>query len=279
MSFGATSLIPFAASALGSLLGGKRKPSAYEQQQAALAQQQGNLANTLQGYGNQAQGDYNKYNQQSQRAIGDYADLLRQNPYTDQYSTNQLGAMTAGVNGDAQAAQSNLAAQLAQRGISDSSALTGGLTAIANNRNNAIAGARQNLYGQSVQNQYDRSQQLANLLSGTANGYRGAAESYLGQAMGGYGSAGSQYGQLAQQDYNQQNQWNQQQGQNASIYGQLGGLLAGAMTPNRSTVPGIGAKIGMENSMQTGMNPSYGTGLPVTPATMPGVPKLPQYRF
>jgi len=173
MAFGWDNLATAAIPLIGGLFGSKKpKPSAAEQAQAQLAQEQADQARLMRGYGMTAENDYAVADRTAQRGIADYAALLGTDPYTDQVKAREIGNMTSGVNNAYLSGKANLSSDLAARGISDSSALTGGLTGIENARSGAISGALQNVNSEEDANRYSRAQQLAALLAGNAGKLR-----------------------------------------------------------------------------------------------------------
>lgn len=111
-------------------------------------------------YGQQSQDALNEYgtdNAGYRQAAGAYGNYLKQDPFTDSYDTAQLAGATNGAAQSYQRANANLSANMASRGLTDSSEMAGGLAGIgaaqagsmATTQNalamNRIAQRRQNL--------------------------------------------------------------------------------------------------------------------------------------
>lgn len=236
---------------LGGLLSKNRNPGAqsFAQQSNYLGQEAG-LAPQ---YGQQAQqslGEYGSDNGAYRSAAGAYGDYLKQDPYTDAYSTEQLNNATAGGRAAFQGAQAHLTSSLAQRGLDTgaggmaSSALSGGLAQMDQAHAGSLAQAQNQLAMQRIQQRRQNMGALTNLYGGMAGqdysrgmGALGAQGNILGNVAGGYGQMGAYQNSQAQMQ-------NQQLG--AGLSG-LGGILgqragyAGAMGDmNGNVASGMG---------------------------------------
>lgn len=240
MSWGQAA-IGLGGSLLGNLFGQKPKQSQAERDQGQIAAQQRQLASMLQGYGTQAHSQYQNADADAQRQLGMYADLLRQDPNTDQARAMAIGNATAGSNRAFEAGKSDLSAELARRGIDDSSATTGGITALEGQRAGAISNATNDRLQQEQADRYARAGQLTSLLQGNASNYNNIASNDLGMASNGNTSAYGMYGGLAGAEDARNAAYANSQAQNASAFGQIAGSLTPATKASVPTGPVYGA--------------------------------------
>lgn len=229
MSWGQAA-IGLGGSLLGGLFGQRPKQSQAEIDQQQIAAQERQLAGILQGYGTQAHSQYQNADADAQRQLGLYADLLRQNPNTDQARTQDIGNATAGSNRAYEASKSGLSAELARRGIDDSSATTGGLTGLAAAHNTDISNAYNDRLQREQADRYARAGQLTSLLQGNASNYNNIAGNDLGMATNTNGSAFGMYGGLASAEDARNAAYANSQAQNASTFGQIAGSIAPALS-------------------------------------------------
>jgi hypothetical protein len=115
-----------------------------------------------------------------QKTFGRVRNLLETDPYTDSYSAAQLAGATAGTERAYQAAKANLADDLAQRGLSESGLMTGGLGAIENGRASILAGAGNDLAMRKIDDQRERALQLLGIEGGVRSQALGEEEAALG---------------------------------------------------------------------------------------------------
>lgn len=157
------------------------------------------LTSQRRNYGNVAAGGQDLYNSvapQYSSAVQRVSQRLQQDPYTDNYSAQTLAKSTAGVERDYQAANANLAADNARRGLGPGSgADVGGRAAIEMGRAGTMATARGNLAYRQIADRDSRDQELLQLLGGTRRegleqemagyGQEDALDQYLSQMYGG----------------------------------------------------------------------------------------------
>ena len=79
---------------------------------ASAANDLANIRTGYEGETSSAQGGYQQLDPKYRKAVNSEADYLRNDPYTDQYSTQVLGGATAGTNAAYNAAKANLAADM-----------------------------------------------------------------------------------------------------------------------------------------------------------------------
>lgn len=185
-------------------------------QEQGLVGQYGSLAS-------QAGQDYGRYSSGYSDALTNYANLLKQNPYTDSYSTSVLNQATNGLTNDYLGAKAALTADLARRGLAspgaDSSMLTGGLASIEAQRAGQLAAAQNNLAMQEIDRQYQNDQALTDLYGGAANTAYGRETGALGEQAGLLQNIGQ--GQMGLYENARQ----QQAQHNSAMLGFIGGLI------------------------------------------------------
>ncbi|MES2463966.1 MAG: hypothetical protein V4671_25630 [Armatimonadota bacterium] len=99
---------------------------------------------------------------------------LSDDPFTDSYSTAQLGRATQGTTAAYNAARSSLNSDLSERGISpDSSAAIGGLTSIENQRQSIMGNAQNGLAMQRIESRDEDEDELMRLLGGVRASAKG----------------------------------------------------------------------------------------------------------
>ena len=268
---GLTDLIPLAVSAYGALSNNgaadRRLASTYAGDANSALRNQGAVANQL---GTFAQGDtaaYNQFAPQARAATQGEADYLRQNPYTDNFSTQALNRATSGVTSAYLRSRANLSSDLARRGMGgDSSALTGGLAAMDASRAGIIGNAGEELAYRKIADNGGRLAQLAQLLSGAGQSAQQGAEGALTPQASIYGNMGSAYDVMAQQARQRASAAGAAQ---AGAFGNIGNL-ASALFSGGGNASGGGADY---SSGATNMPPgmSYtGLALPRLAPTYPG---------
>lgn len=235
---------------LGGLFGTDRSGQSYDKAQnyygqvGGAASQYGQLASG-------ALGSYNTYNPQYQQAVNSYSNLLSQNPYTDQFSTQQLAGATQGMNADYARAGANLQAQDAQRGFLSSSNLQGGLSGLQAAQLGQMGQARNNLAMQAIQQNYQNKANLTNLLGGVSSGYYNQGTNALGQSAALNSGLGADYMNLGNQQHAQYQQ---------NIGNVLGGVSALAGIAGGGIGGGLYSGLGLGGGNSSGGGYGYGFG-------------------
>lgn len=177
-------------SAIGSLIsrnkGGPSVNPAAQTSQANAGAALGSEAGVGNAYGNLAQtgeAQYGTYQPQANAATDAEAAYLKKDPYTDSYSTQQLGTAANQATGDYNAASAQLDANAARRGVAmpgaNSASLAGGYGAIGAARAGQVAGAQNQLAYNKIAANQGRLTQLQQLMTGAAQTGLGNAESGL----------------------------------------------------------------------------------------------------
>lgn len=223
---------------LGSLFGGGNN-AAYQQanefqnDQLGAIQGEGVDANTFGNLGQQNLNSYNQYNPLYQQSVGNEANYLNQNLYTNPYSNQQLTNATSGASDAYSRARANLTNSLAQRGLqtagdtSASGALTGGLASIYAQQAGTQANAQQGIAQQAIAQHAQNLQSLDSLYGGVANQYYNQGTQAYGQQAGIQGNMAGQYGQMAQSALQQANASAQAQQSPWTSLASLGGSIYG----------------------------------------------------
>ena len=204
----------------GDLSAGRR----YLNQENALGGQYGNLSS-------QAMGQYGADNGQYRSAAGNYANLLQQNPYTDQYSAAQLAQSGAGTSAAYSRARANLQANAAGMGLGGGggSALSGGLAGIDASQAGTLSGQQNQLALQAIAQHRQNMGQLTDLYGGIAGQDYGRGTSALGAQEGVDRSLAGSYLGLGDQERNMEIGYQQQMNQATSAgLGSLGSSLGAA---------------------------------------------------
>ncbi len=174
---------------VGGLLAKKKPRNPFRAEMDQQTQTLSGVAGQYGGMAKTAQNRYNTFRPQADAALGDYADYLKQDPFTDQVSTQVLGRATAGTNTAYDAAKSNLAASMARRGLSgDSSAQVGGDAAIETARAGDFSRAENDLALRRLDTRRSNLSTLTGLLGGQAENERGNAIDATGRQAGVSGS-------------------------------------------------------------------------------------------
>lgn len=228
-----------------SLLGGAKKYGADADLSAGRGYlgQEGGIANTYGGLGASALSQYGTDNGQYRSALGGYEDYLKQDPYTDNYSTAQLARATEGTTQAYTRARANLAAAAAGTGQGGgaSSMLAGGEQGINTAAAGQVAG-QQNALGMARIAQHGQNlAQLANLTGSVANTDYGRGVNAYGAQLGVLGHLGGEYLGLGQNERSMEMQSQAQA--DSSLYG-----LAGA----------AGSYLGLRNVLGNSGNAGYG---------------------
>jgi hypothetical protein len=253
---------------LGGLFGGGSnygQANQYNSDEANAILGEGVDANTFGNLGAQNIQSYNQYNPLYQQSVGNEANYLNQNLYTNPYSNMALTNATQGTTHAYNQARANLTSGLAQRGLqtagdtSASGALAGGLASI-NAQGAATQGAaQQNVAQQSIAQHAQNLQALDQLYGGVASQYYNQGTQAYGQQAGIQGNMAGQYGQMAQSALAQanaaQSAQQQQMGGLIGAAGQLYGMGAGygATTPQYNP-----SSYGLISTAQgTNLSPGY----------------------
>lgn len=171
----------------------------------------GSAVTGLRGAGSQYQGLFNRGQDLSNLGYAGYADqlarvkqLLQTDPYTDQYRTGQINQATQGVGNAFQGAQANLTGDLAQRGLSDSGLMAGGLASLEGARAGALAAPMVQVGQDATAQRQQQMLQLLGLLDQTQQQgnqlQMGATQGQAG-VYGQIGGIGQGQAQRDQEDY------------------------------------------------------------------------------
>ena len=269
--------------ALGSLFGNNganyAQANQYQGDQLGAIQGEGVDANTFGQLGQQDINSYNQYNPLYQQAVGNEANYLNQNLYTNPYSNQALTNAAGGTTNAYNAARANLTSSLAQRGLqsagdsSASGALAGGLASINQAQAGTVAGAQQGIAQQSIAQHAQNLQSLDQLYGGVANQYYNQGTQAYGQQAGIQGNMAGQYGQMAQSALQQANMaaqaqqapWNSLMSAGMSLYGMSQGPYGGGSTTSKGTSTGTST---LPNGQAYGP-PSFTSNYPTTPSGAP----------
>lgn len=280
MSFG--TILPAALGAAGALAGGlsesKAPSNPYSGREVEAANKLGDVGAADAALTHSAQQGYDAFNPQYKDAANSYADYLKQDPYTDSYSTAALGKATAGTNAAYNAAQSNLYASNAARGLSnDSSGLQGGLASIEAGKAGQVAGAQNNLALQKVADHQRNLGMLADFLHGARNDERGAVQAGNAAQAGIAGEQASIYSGLNNSANEvKASQQKRSDDSNSALFGALGqftGVLGGGRSAGGGTPPSSNTAPIVSYNYGEGTDPGSegGGGGWVTPAPANGL--------
>lgn len=182
----------------------------YMQGEKSANANQSSLADQYRGLGGQ-QIDYLGQDQTSQRkATADYANYLKQNPFTDQQRTSDIAKMTGGIAGGYQQARAQLAlgnnsanGGSAGVGSAPSSQTMGGNNYLAAQQAGTLAGAQASEFNNVQADRERRLQALQGLYTGQTGQDYSMGSGFLGSAGSGYQNVfnnnSTMYGQAAQQ--------------------------------------------------------------------------------
>ena len=172
------------AGALLSLFGKKKDPTQDPNYLAAMQalQAQQALRNQYTGQASQAGDEYAQDNTGYRKSVDDEAAYLQRDPNTDQHDAAYLAQATVGGAQANQRADANLTANLASRGITDSSQMVGGLAQDAEARATQQAQAQNALADSKIRQAQQNRTGLMSLLGGEANQDYGRQQTALGHA-------------------------------------------------------------------------------------------------
>lgn len=262
---------------INGLFGGSAPKNPYSPEiTGALGAASGN-AGALSGAGQQQLGAFNSFAPTATGQVNSYLNLLNQNPYTDSFSASQLANASNGLQGNYQAAGSNLTQQLANRGIGGgglggaSSALAGGLAGIDLSKAGTLSQLQNSNAMNAIQQRYANLGQAANVAQGYAGQLFGQGTGALNQGAGIDLGVAQGYQGLS----------NQQQQSNEGYAQQLGGLggalgnLAGSMYGAPST--GSNGSNSIPSQFQSLLGPLPGNSSNPFYTTQPNGALLTQY--
>lgn len=244
------SLISGGLGLVGSLFGSKKKTSNpyAPKANAAYRSLQGTVRPQYQQLQQRGTANYNRYAPQSQAATGSLIAMLKQNPYTDAYSTNILQRTDAQNLQDKIAAQSRLAQRLSQSG--NDGLMAGGMANLESDYLQNLTQSRNDLAYRKVDAQQNQALALQQLLQGLTNDAQGQETAALGQLQGIDSNLLSLFLGAGQNQSARNDAYNANQAANqGQMAGSVGSLVAALLAKKKK---GLG---GMDNSTV----PRFGT--------------------
>jgi len=148
-------------------------------------------------------GDYNYYDGQKRLEIGNLADYLKRNPYTDQRDAADLAQSTAGMTSAWQRAIADTQSGLANSGLSTSTSATpssvgaGQSAYLQAQQANQMGQAQNQLAQQKIADRLQRMSSLVGLYGDASNNAYNQGSGALGNQGQIYNNLGEQYGNLA----------------------------------------------------------------------------------